>query len=136
MSTTMYKKTLSKSLLKFLIKKDILGLFFYSLMLYDKHFTPKDTITNVENMPSWLRINEVLEQYGYKSQLIRWSTLSRMFNSGIKNSTEKFELIMCFVSNDSNYNCLTCVNFNAFLCDSFYIPEDNVKYNIPKDLYN
>ena len=68
MSTTMYKKTLSKSLLKFLIRKDILGLFFYSLMLYDKHFTPKDIITSVENMPNWLRINEVLEQHGHKSQ--------------------------------------------------------------------
>lgn len=135
MSINTYKKTLSKNLLKFLIKKDILGLFFYCLMLYDKYYTPKEVIISIETMPSWLRINELLIEHTNNKSYIQWSMLARMYNNEIKNNTGRYEVITCFVSTNSSYNCLTCANFNNFLCNSFYFSKDIIEYNVPKNLH-
>ena len=125
MKNIKYKITLTDSLLNFLRKENILGLFLYSVFLVETHKNYK--IGHIDEMPVWLDINRELKNKSLKE--INWIRISSYFDNFVTTGVTSW--VSCYIVD--NFGCIesNCPNFNNNICNMLYIPFSTVKYTLP-----
>ena len=125
MKSIKYKITLNDSLLHFLRKENILGLFLYSVFLVETYDEYK--IEFIYTMPSWTSINVRLRNKGL--QEINWIRISECIDNLIEAKYPSW--VPCYIVDDFGCMGSNCPNFNNNICNILYIPFSTVKYTLP-----